>query len=204
MTSEDIDLEALGAESSGIVLETDVFKCKVCGVGKVAPVKNDRASDKFMIYTRDGTVIAAHREYRCNNRSMPCRAGHYYGYVSIGEKGNINKPRCYEKFALKRKYLVTSNQTAFSIDYLWDCLLQIVFSNATFESLAKIYNNLHFVNLPTDVMLHRVEVQRKRITEAIFLFAYLELGQRYGLSPIISGGIDATILRNRIQIRDTF
>ena len=88
-------------------------------------------------------------------------------------------------FALKNKYLVTISQTAFAVDYLWDCLLQIVFSNATFESLANVYNNLHFVNLPMDVMLRRVEVHRKRIAEAIFLFAYLDLGQRYGCSPIV-------------------
>lgn len=204
MADKDFELEALGGESHGIVLETDVSKCKVCGVGDVVAVKNEKLPDKFMIYTRDGTVIASHREYRCNNRTLPCRAGHYYGYVSLGEKGNVDKPKCYEKYALKRKYLVTSNQTAFAIDYLWDCMLQIVFSNATFESLSKVYNNLHFVNLPMDVMQHRLEIQRKRITEAIFLFAYLELGQRYGLSPIITGGIDNTILRNKTDIRDRF
>jgi hypothetical protein len=204
MSNEEVDMEALGAEPSGIVLETDVVKCKVCGVGKVTPVKNDKASDKFMLYTRDGTLVATHIESRCNNRSLPCRAGHYYGYVSLGEKGNMDRPKCYEKYALKKKYLVTSNQTAFSVQYLWDSLLQIVFSNASFESLAKVYNNLHFVNLPMDVMQQRMEIHRKRITEAIFLFAYLELGQRYGLSPILSGGIDATIEQNRIQIRDEF
>jgi hypothetical protein len=188
MTEKDFDLEALGGECNDIVLETEFIKCKVCGTSDVVPVKNNKLPDKFMIYTRDGTVIASHREYRCNNREIPCRAGHFYGYVTLGEKGNVEKPRCYEKYALRKKYLVTSNQTAFSIDYLWDCLLQIVFSNATFESLSKVYNNLHFVNLPTDVMQYRLEIQRKRITEAIFLFAYLELGQRYGLSPIITGG----------------
>ena len=118
MSNEEVDMEALGAEPSGIVLETDVVKCKVCGVGKVTPVKNDKASDKFMLYTRDGTLVATHIESRCNNRSLPCRAGHYYGYVSLGEKGNMDRPKCYEKYALKKKYLVTSNQTAFSVQYL--------------------------------------------------------------------------------------
>ena len=204
MSKEELILEILGAETSGIILETDAVKCKVCKLGNVIPVKNDKAADKFMIYTRDGTQTATHIESRCNNRSTPCRAGHFYGYVSLGEKGNIERPKCYEKFALKTKYLVTSNQTAFSVHYLWDCLMQIVFSNASFESLAKVYNNLHFVNLPMDVMKQRVEIHRKRIAEALFLFAYLELGQRYGLPPIISGGIDATIEKNRIQIRDKF
>ena len=87
---------------------------------------------------------------------------------------------------------------------MWDCLLQIVFSNASFESLAKVYNNLHFVNLQTDVMLRRIEVNKKRIADGVFLFAYLELGQRYGLPPIIHGGVDETILKNKTDIRDKF
>lgn len=198
------ELEILGAEISDIILETNATICKVCGTGSVVSVNSNKEDDKFMIYTRDGTLLARHREHRCNNRSLPCRAGHYHGYVSLGEKANADKPRCYEKYVLKNKYLVTSNQSAFSVDYLWDCLLQKVFSNATFESLAKIYNNLHFTNLPKDVMLRRVEAHRKRIADAVFLFAYLELGQRYGISSVISGGIDETILRNRIPIRDRF
>ena len=200
----DIDLEMLGADESEITLQTNAKKCKVCKTGDVVPRLDDKEEERFMVYTRDGTMTAKHVEYRCNNRHLSCRAGHFYGYVTLGEKANPSKPRCYESFALKKEYLVTSSQTAFSVTYLWDCLLQIVFSNASFESLAKIYNNLHFVNLPTDVMLRRVEVHRKRIAEAIFLFAYLELGQRYGMSPIISGGIDETILRNRTNIRDKF
>ena len=200
---KDVELECYGSENSDIVLKTNTTKCKVCCTGDVVPC-TDNKGDIFMIYTRDGTRAGKHLEYRCNNRRLPCRAGHYYGYVSMGEKGNDEKPRCYEKLALKNEYLVTSSQTAFSVPYLWDCLLQIVFSNASFESLAKIYNNLHFDNLPYDVMLRRVEVHRKRIAEAVFLFAFLELGQRYGVPPIISGGIDNTILKYRADIRDKF
>ena len=199
----DIELEKYGAEKCDIILETNAQKCKVCQIGDVVRC-SDKKENTFVIYTRDGTVNARHIEARCNNRLQACRAGHYHGYVSLGEKANPTKPRCYDKLALKNEYLVTSSQTAFSVAYLWDSLLQIIFSNASFESLAKIYNNLHFVTLPMDVMLRRVEIHRKRISEAVFLFAYLELGQRYGLSPIISGGIDETILRNRSDIRDKF
>ena len=201
---KDVELEHYGSEQSDIILRTDATKCKVCKTGDVTPSTDKKKEGTFMIYTRDGTSTAKHQEYRCNNRQLPCRAGHFYGYVTMGEKGNEEKPKCFEKFALKKDFLITSSQTAFSAPYLWDSLLQIVFSNASFESLAKIYNNLHFVNLPDDVMARRVEVHRKRIAEAIFIFAYLELGQRYGLPLIISGGIDATILRNRTDIRDKF
>lgn len=201
----DIDLEVLGADESDIiVLRTDVKKCKVCRTGDLVARTDAKEDEKFMIYTRDGTVAAKHLEYRCNNRNPNCRAGHFYSYVTMGEKENVVKPRCYDRFALKKEYLVTSSQTAFSVMYLWDSLMQIIFSNASFESLANVYNNLHFVNLPTDVLMRRVQIHRKRIAEAIFLFAYLELSQRYGLPPIISGGIDQTILKNRTQIRDRF
>ena len=60
MSKEELSLEILGAESSGIILETDAVKCKVCKLGNVIPVKNDKAADKFMIYTRDGTHTATH------------------------------------------------------------------------------------------------------------------------------------------------
>ena len=132
---------------------------------------------------------------RCNNRSLPCRAGHFYGFVKKGET------KCYEKDALKKEYLVISSQTAFSIQYLWDIVLQILHSNASFESLAKIYNDLHFSNLPEDVMLRRVESQSKRISEAFNTFAFLEYGSRKNIPPIITGSIDNTILKMKPEIK---
>ena len=125
----DKDLESYGSQESDIVLETSEKICKVCKTGNVVRCSN-KVDDTFMIYTRDGTLLGHHVESRCNNRLKPCRAGHYYGYVSLGEKANPSKPKCYDKFALKNKYLVITAQTAFSVAYLWDCLLQIVFSNA--------------------------------------------------------------------------
>ena len=198
------EFEMLGGEESGIILETGASKCKVCSTGKVVLVNRSNDEEKFMLYTIFGTKIGRHREYRCNNRVTPCRAGHFYGYVTLGDKVNAEKTRCYDRFALKREFLVTSNQTAFSVDLLWEFLLQQVFSNASFESLAQVYNNMHFVNLPTDVMLRREEIHRKRIADAVILFGFLELGQRYGIPPIISGGIDQTISANKVSIRDKF
>ena len=134
----------------------------------------------------------------CNSRSLPCRAGHVYGYITYGQS------KCYEKFALKNDYIVTSSQTAFAVDYLYDCTLQILHSNASFESLAKIYNDLHFDNLPTDVMDRRIESQSKRLSEAFSTFKFLELGQRYGIPSIITGGIDETILNFKNDIKQKF
>ena len=178
---DDKEVELIGTEEVNKILKSDATKCKVCSTGEVVPVNRPELEDEcFIVYTRDGTMTATHMEYRCNNRSLPCRAGHFYGYVTVGSRGQEQK-LCYEKFALKKEFLVVTKQTAFSVTYLWDCVLQIVFQNASFESLAKVYNNLNFVNLPTDVMQRRIEIHRKRIAEAVILFMFLEQGQRYGV-----------------------
>ena len=111
----------LDSEEVDIVLKTDADKCKVCKIGDVVPCYSSKENQTMIIYTREGTKIATHYEYQCNNRTNLCRAGHYYGYVTMGEKANTSKARCYEYTALKKPYLVTSNQTAFSTTYLWDC-----------------------------------------------------------------------------------
>ena len=186
-----------------IILKTNAKKCKVCKVGDVIPdPKGTKDSGKFVIYTRNGTYAASHQTYRCNNYSLPCRSGHFYGYVSVGEKNLQSK--CYEKLALKNEYLVTSSQTAFSVEYLYDCVLQILHSNASFESLSKIYSDFHFKNVPTDVMPRRVEAHRKRLSDAIMTYLFLEIGQRYGIPPIIRGGIDQTILETKSLFKNKF
>ena len=99
---------------------------------------------------------------------------------------------------------MTSCQTAFSVEYLYDCILQILYSNASFESLSKIYGDLHFTNIPTDVMPGRVEAHRKRLSEAIFTYTFLEVGQRYSIPSVIRGGIDNTILEYKTLFKDKF
>ena len=158
-TSE-FEVEKIGAQSVELVLEPVVQVCKVCKVGNLTTVSDRRGYDGLIVYTRDGSYLANHVERRCNNRQLPCRAGHFYGYVSMSVKASSKRFKCYDKEALKNEYLVTSSQTAFCTMYLWDCVNQILFSNASFESLAKVYNTIHFVNLPMDVMLRRIEINR--------------------------------------------
>ena len=204
LTEEEKHFEEIGAKASDIVLKTTHETCKYCMIGKVKKVaRPDERDNKFLIYTRNGTINATQEEYRCNNNSRvkKCRAGHYYGYTIEHDVKH------YEDDALKNDFLVTSNQTAFSVDYLFDSVLQILCSNTNFESLAKIYNNLHFVNLPTDLMQRRIEAQRKRIASAISTYGYLEVGQRYGINPFIykgQGGLNKLILENKEFFRDKF
>jgi hypothetical protein len=147
---EELKLEQKDAEATTIKLVSTSVKCEVCKSGTVVKVGRETP---LVIYTRFGTKKAVHVEMRCNNRSLPCRAGHYYGFVRNGTSKVINGD------VLKGDFLVTSNQTAFSIDYLWDMTLQILFSRATFEGLGNIFNNLHFTNLPYDIRVGPIWVQ---------------------------------------------
>ena len=116
-SSEELDLESLEVENSDIELSSSSVKCEICKTGNV--VRAGRES-QLVLYTRTGPKKGVHIEKRCNNRTTQCRAGHYYGYVKSGTSKVIDDD------ALKLEYLVTSNQTAFSVDYLWDMTLQIL------------------------------------------------------------------------------
>ena len=102
----------------------------------------------------------------------------------------------YQDDALTQRYLVTSSQTAFEIEYLLELSSLVDYCSANFEGLAKSYNRLHNAKLQTDLMQRRVELCRKRMTEGYFLYAYLEVGQHYEIPnyQIICGNLNNTIL----------
>ena len=106
--------------------------------------------------------------------------------------------------ALRNEFLLTSSETAFEIEYLWDITLQILFSQSSFEGLGNIYNNLHFKNRPSKEKHRRESIFAKRITDAWFLFIYIELGQRYGIDLKISSKLDQDILKNKYKLQEEF
>ena len=192
---EELEIESLGCLPSDICLSSSAVECEVCKTGTVVRVGREAS---MVIYTRNGTVTAKHEEKRCNNRTLPCRAGHYYGYTRTGQTKVLDQD------VLRGEFLVTSSQTAFSIDYLWDLTLQILFSRATFEGLGNIYNNLHFTHLPFDTLQKRENIISKRIAEAFYMYAYVELGQRYDIQMTIPSTLEDSILENKSNLHEFF
>ena len=167
-----------------IILQSKFENCQACKYGKLIPRPMDKNSDCLVIYTRTGTYKGLHLEKRCNNQSLPCRAGHYYGFMKTSRDEKV-----IDDDALKNEFLITSRHTAFSVDYLWDITLQIMFSQASFESLGNIFNNLFFTNCPMDMMNERDEIVRKRISEAWFMYGCIEFGQRQDIEMVINKNI---------------
>ena len=91
------------------ILKSDKVSCVVCGVGKVKPVTRRNEKKSFVIDGRNGVWTVIHVKSRCNNRNKyaDCRAGYYHGYIT--HKGLT----VFEDYALKQKFLVTSNQSGF-------------------------------------------------------------------------------------------
>ena len=194
-SKNELDIETLCAEVSAIRLESSATLCQVCKTGSVVPVGREAS---LVIYTRTGTKRGVHIEKRCNNRSLPCRAGHYYGYLKTAEGKII------ERNALRKEYLITSSQTAFAVDYLWDTTLQILFNRATFEGLSNVYNNFHFTNIPFDTRQKREAVVCKRIAEGFYMYAYIEIGQRYDIAMTIPRSLEEAILEQKSALHDSF
>ena len=192
-TEEELSLEFTEDQQITINLASSVTTCMVCDSGKVVTVGRGTT---LVLYTRNGTKKAVHTEMRCNDQR--CRVGYYYGFYKKGSSKYVDDD------ALRNEYLITSTQSGFAIDYLWDVTLQILFSNATFESLGNIYNNLHFTCLPFDMMQKREAVIAKRISEAFYLYSFIELGQRYNIEVSVASNLDEAVLEKQSVFQNKF
>ena len=112
-----VELESCRSEAPSITLETDLTSCPVCLIGEPKEI-NRSTKSKIIVYTRDGTLLAEHKEKRCNNTN--CRVGAYYGYIVIRGGDRIYLPNC-----LNNEFLVVSSQTAFHINYLLEVVTDL-------------------------------------------------------------------------------
>ena len=100
-----------------------------------------------------------------------------------------------------------SAQTGFTVEYLEEVKAAVEINADSFEGLAKLYNRLHNNRLPTSTANRRIDIHQRRLTEAYFLYIYLELGQRYGLPNyqiIENSDIDSTIMKHHQELHKRF
>ena len=183
------------------VLKNKRSKCAVCGIGDLRPVLEEKGRQKMIVYTRNGMKKVTHQVMRCNNRNPECRAFHGFGFYQS------KKHRIYENDALKNDVLVISAQTGFAMDYLVEIAAAIEINADPFEGLSKVYNRMHNNKLPTSTADRRIDLYQKRLTEAYFLYIYLELSQRYELpnhQVLENSNLDKTIMKHLQQLHKIF
>ena len=177
-------------------------KKEVCTLCKVGEIKREGDPTPMTVYTKDGVRIIRHYYKRCNfqAKNAECRASYTLGSLSCNGK------RIYEDDALKNKYLITSNQTGFSIDFLVDVVSRIDLSSSTFESMAKHYNRHHQMKLPYDVPYKRIDLNADVLSDAFFLYCYLEICQRYEIKnyQIIQNDVEEAIAKKRDDLMKYF
>jgi hypothetical protein len=176
-------------------------RCPVCKHGTIPPITD--TLKEITIYGRNGPRVAKCITYRCNNRNSAnsCRAGICHGYVTT--KGHT----VYEENVLQQKVLITSDQTGFDIEYLRELSHRIQIQSITFEGEAQFYNRFHCQNLPYDVLPKRALLCRKRISEAFWLYTYLEGGSRHNIRNfqfVEKGNIEDAILKHESQFKKSF
>ena len=195
-------LEFSGAKEGSQILGTKYENCLICQVGEIVPKKRSAEKELLVVYSRNGLKKAIHEESRCNfqNKNFSCGAGYFHGYMTY--KGS----KIYHDSVLNNDVLVTSDQTGFEMDYLVELAGDVQISSTTFEGAAKKYNRFHNINLPHDVLERRVELCRKRISDAYNLFCYLEYCQRYQIPnhQIIKNDIDDSIMEHKEEMMSAF
>ena len=180
------------------ILATNLKKCLICKSGDIVEKNRHNDKDGFMIYGRNGARPAVHIESRCNfsNSNFDCGAGYFHGYMTY--KGM----KILHDDSLKNPVLVTSSQTGFDLEYLVEFVSRVQISSTTFEGAAKEFNRFHNKTLPSDVMNMRAELHRQRLSDAYYLYTYLEFCQRYSIPDyqIIKNNLDDTIMEHKVEM----
>ena len=185
-----------------------VTKRKQCSCGgNIYPVK-PRSVSTVTLYTTSGIQNADHIRSSCQD----CRKYFYFGYCSSQQGKSAVQRREFDEDALDQTYLITSHSTGFEIKLLYDWSLQILISFANFEGLSEIYNSLHGGDQNFDIRHNNeqnggdgwLKLNEKRVREAWFTYALIELRQRYQLTGDIATNIETAMEENQYVLQDVF
>jgi hypothetical protein len=93
-----------------------------------------------------------------------------YGYTIKNEE------KIYNDLNHITVFLISSNETGFSIEYLYEATLHVLHSNATLQGLSDIYNQFHHYSRQN---ITRNNLCDKRLASGFFLYGFLELSSHY-------------------------
>ena len=155
-------------------LKSQRTSCDEC-MGTLVESQDNPA--ELTIYTRQGVKFAQHFHKECPNRWY--RKTFFHGYsVKQGKK-------VYDPLNHSRKYLITSRETAFAVDFCYELTLHILHNNASFQGYTDVFNQFHNFNKNN---LKRQEMNRKRLSIAFFLYGFLEYTSRSGIKHEFKSG----------------
>ena len=102
---------------------------------------------------------------------------------------------------LEEEYLVTSGQTAFVINLLWEYTTQMIVNKCAFEGLAASYNLFHYGRLNQDESRKEVEARRFRGSDYMFNKIGLSITSIFRrLVPLCTSGNESEVPSDRPRI----
>ena len=155
-------------------LKSQRTSCDEC-MGTLVESQDNPA--ELTIYTRQGVKFAQHFHKECPNRWY--RKTFFHGYSVKQDK------KVYDPLNHSRKYLITSRETAFAVDFCYELTLHILHNNASFQGYTDVFNQFHNFNKNN---LKRQEMNRKRLSTAFFLYGFLEYTSRSGIKHEFKSG----------------
>ena len=115
-----------------------------------------------------------------------------------------NDTKVYDMLSHKTVYLVISNETAFSIAFLYETTLHFLHNNATFLGLSDIYNQFHNYKSHN---ITRNNLNEKRLASGFFLYGFLEFSNRYKIQPELNtckNWLDEALVENQPKLKKIF
>ena len=197
----------------GLMVVTLKTKKTICACGShVKPkVRNGQPSfTTLIVYTRSGSEEGHHYEYRwyntllfglyfqttfyprCTNKK--CQRGHFHGYTVVENAEYPAMTYLYEDDCMESKYLVTSRETCFTVEYLWEMTVDIMCFKASFSAMCEKFVLMHTGAIPLHDISdasdkkERLVIYDKRINEAWFLYSLIEQKGRFLVDGPVSRG----------------
>ena len=115
-----------------------------------------------------------------------------------------NGDKIYNDLLALGDYIITSENMAFAIDYLYEMNLLILHGNVSFQALSDVYNQLH--NYEVTKLVDRSTLNRQRLATGYFLFALLEMAERTSLEVKLKKkeGLEHTVLSKLGDLQQNF
>ena len=167
------------------------------------PLVVENASQTTYLYTRDGPVKTQHISKKCKI----CKTRYFHGFKYV------DRTRVYDHDVLSRSHLVTGSHTAFSVKQLHEWVLLILRGNVSMSALSEVYNDFHRSDRTEGSEDARFKLWEERLSEAFFLYSFLEFSQRAGIKTEFKfkedGGdsmkwIDRALESYHFRLRDFF
>ena len=166
----------------------------------IVPLAVEDGFQTVYVYTRDGPVKTRHISKKCK----VCKTRFFHGFKYL------DRVRIYDDDVVSKCNIVTGSHTAFSVKQLHEWCLLILRGNISFSALSETYNDFHKSEGSEDA---RFKLWEERLSEAFYLYSFLEFIQRAGIKPEFKfkeeGGdqqkwIDRALETYHFRLRDFF